>query len=60
METENKPPNPGSVQAVSLGCTCPRIDNAHGRGYMGGAKDENGDIVFVISHGCPIHGKGAK
>ena len=50
-------PNPGSQEAVSQGCKCPRMDNAHGRGYMGGFKDDDGNIVFVINHNCPIHGK---
>lgn len=49
-------PNPGSPQAVEKGCTCPRIDNGHGKGYMGGVKDENGETIFVRSGDCPLHG----
>jgi hypothetical protein len=25
------------------------------RGYLGGVKDENGETVFVIAGGCPLH-----
>ena len=44
-------PNPGSDEAAALGCTCPRIDNGRGRGYMGVAG------LFVYSAACPVHGK---
>ena len=30
----NAVPNPGSPESVAKGCTCPRMDNAHGAGYM--------------------------
>ena len=43
------PPPPGSDAAVALGCTCPVLDNAHGRGYMGRAG------MYVFSLGCPLH-----
>jgi hypothetical protein len=42
-------PNPGSDKAIEQGCTCPVLDNGHGRGYMG-----NPDI-FVYSGACPVH-----
>jgi len=48
-------PNPGSAEARQLGCECPVLDNGHGRGYMGGAKDKNGETVFVYTVGCPVH-----
>ena len=49
---------PGSPEAVAKGCTCPVFDNAHGRGYMGGVKDEDtGGTIFVIVASCPLHGK---
>lgn len=51
----DNPPNPGTPEALALGCTCPVIDNGHGRGWMGGAKDENGETLFVYTIGCPIH-----
>ena len=42
--------NPGGANAVARGCTCPRMDNGHGRGYLGGPH-------FVISGDCPLHGR---
>ena len=41
--------NPGSKEAIAAGCTCPVIDNGHGRGYYGQPN------VFVYNLGCPIH-----
>lgn len=52
----NAEPNPGSREALDAGCRCPVLDNAHGRGYLGGVKDEQGDTVFVMVVDCPIHG----
>lgn len=49
-------PNPGSREAVEQGCSCPRLDNGHGRGYMGGVKDREGRVVFVTDFACPLHG----
>ena len=49
-------PNPGSDEAIALGCTCPVMDNGHGKGYMGGVKDEDGNVVFVMNCDCPLHG----
>ena len=42
-------PNPGSKEAIEKGCTCPVLDNGHGKGYMG-QKD-----VFVFNAECPLH-----
>lgn len=44
-----KKPNPGSNEALDLGCTCPVLDNGHGQGYF--ISD-----CFVISADCPVHG----
>lgn len=44
-------PNPGSDEAVALGCCCARIDNANGRGII-----LNGKRVWWIDDECPIHG----
>lgn len=44
-------PNPGSPEAIGAGCTCPRMDNANGRG----APDGQGGSLFWIDSGCPIH-----
>lgn len=50
-------PNPGSPEAIKQGCLCPVIDNAHGKGYLGGVKDpETGETVFVWRADCPLHG----
>lgn len=40
---------PGSPEAVKLGCTCPVMDNGHGKGYMGVAG------IYVYSGACPLH-----
>ena len=42
-------PNPGSDAAIAQGCTCPRMDNGHGKGYMGMPG------VFAMSGDCPLH-----
>lgn len=52
---EHKTPPPGSDEAVKLGCKCPRMDNAYGRGYLGGVKDDNGGTVYVVSGDCELH-----
>jgi hypothetical protein len=46
------PHNPGSAAALALGCCCPILDNAHGRGYM----CQPG--IFVYTIGCPYHDAG--
>lgn len=48
-------PNPGSDEAIKLGCKCPVLDNARGRGYMGGVKNADGSTAFVYSAACPLH-----
>jgi len=48
---------PGSPAAVAKGCTCPILDNGHGRGYMGGVKNKDGEVMFVMNAGCPLHAK---
>lgn len=49
--------NPGSNEAIAAGCTCPVLDNAHGTGYLGGAKDKDGNVMFVMSLSCQLHGR---
>ena len=46
--------NPGSYEAIEEGCTCPVLDNNHGRGYMGM------EDVFVYNADCPMHGPEAE
>lgn len=55
MSADLAPP-PGSEAALDQGCTCPVIDNAHGRGWRGGVKDKiTGETLYVYTHGCPVH-----
>lgn len=44
-------PKPGSDAAVLLGCTCPVIDNHHGRGII-----LNGERHYWMDDECPLHG----
>jgi hypothetical protein len=46
---KNKVPNPGSDEAVKIGCLCGRLDNNFGRGYYEDGK------TFVYRLDCPIH-----
>lgn len=43
-------PNPGSDEAVNLGCWCPVLDNRRGAGVP-----SSSGVNFWISSGCPIH-----
>lgn len=43
-------PNPGSDEAIKLGCTCPALDNEHGRGFPYG-----GEICFYRNMECKLH-----
>lgn len=47
MTRANDVPNPGHPDAVKQGCTCPVVDNAHGRGSY------KGD--WIIAFDCPLH-----
>lgn len=49
---KNISPNPGTDEAIAAGCTCPVLDNRHGKGYYGIG---GGDGVFCYSEGCPLH-----
>lgn len=53
--TDRKKPekvgNPGSPEAVAMGCECPAIGNHHGAGVEMG-----GDLFWWISSQCPMHG----
>ncbi len=52
----NTTPNPGSEEAVALGCSCPIIDNHYGKGVPHNIDLHNGPILFWISADCKIHG----
>lgn len=43
--------NPGGCQARELGCTCPVLDNGHGRG-RGGCGEKFG---WWVADTCPLH-----
>lgn len=45
--------NPGSAEAIEAGCTCPRMDNANGRGIPG----PDGTLFYYASD-CPLHHHG--
>lgn len=46
-------PNPGSDAALRAGCTCPVLDNAHGKGSGWGPD------TFWVNAACPLHGNPA-
>lgn len=48
MKPNNKP-NPGSKEAIELGCTCPVMDNHHGRGYQGV------EGIYIYNGDCNLH-----
>lgn len=47
---DDKPPNPGSKEALAQGCKCPHIDNHYGKGFGDPRK-------FWINGDCPMHGE---
>jgi hypothetical protein len=47
---ESQVPNPGSEEAIALGCNCPVLDNNHGKG------SDFGDGIFWINQTCVVHG----
>ena len=44
-------PLPGSDEALERGCTCPVMDNAHGKGTGTGDPPD-----WWVSSDCPLHG----
>lgn len=49
-------PNPGSNEAILLGCICPVEDNHHGEGFPWGEIENS----FWINTECPLHGSQIK
>lgn len=47
------PTNPGSAEAKRLGCTCPVLDNAYGKGAVMEGKIDHEQ--FYTDPDCPIH-----
>lgn len=41
---------PGSDAAIAKGCTCPRMDNCHGEGFLW-----KGKKAWWIHMDCPLH-----
>jgi len=54
IKMKKEVPNPGSNEAIEMGCTCPVLDNGHGKGSM------YGEGLFWINQDCSVHGKGEK
>lgn len=46
-------PNPGSDEALAMGCLCPVMDNRRGRGS--GYVDLDGNPLWWINGDCPVH-----
>jgi len=44
-------PNPGSREALELGCICPVFDNCYG--YGASVLDDR--TYYYVTAGCPIH-----
>lgn len=51
----NQVGNPGSKEAIEQGCTCPVMDNAHGKGVP-----QKGGVMLWQNEHCPIHGSKEK
>lgn len=47
-----KPPNPGSKEALDMGCLCPVMDNHAGEGFRQG----DAGPMFWVAGDCPLHG----
>lgn len=56
MPSETAVPKPGSVEARELGCKCPVLDNAHGKGRYGDGEKYG----WWISEECELHAKGSE
>jgi len=53
IKIDGRIPNPGSNEAIKMGCTCPIIDNRYGAGI----KTDSGAVLFWYSEDCPVHEK---
>lgn len=51
---------PGSDEAIEQGCTCPVMDNAHGKGFSLPHGDGTTSTNFWVSADCPLHGVAPK
>ncbi len=48
------PPNPGSEEAVAMGCSCPIWDNHYGKGLP--PPYPQNPVNFWINTTCKLHG----
>ena len=48
-------PNPGSDAALLQGCTCPVLDNGHGR--VPPMRTADGKDAWWMHADCPLHGQ---
>lgn len=48
--------NPGSKEALALGCACSVLDNCRGRGIFG----EGEKFGWIMNGNCPLHGDDEK
>ena len=59
MEQFNPSELPGSVTAISKGCTCGADQNNYGEGrHLDTTNDVK--VFFYIEASCPLHGKAIK
>jgi hypothetical protein len=52
----DKIPNPGSKESIDQGCTCPVMDNHHGKGRPVTGPDGKMETAFWVDAACPLHG----
>ena len=50
--------NPGSPEAIRLGCTCSKKENRNGEGYLDHKNNSeiNGERKYTVNLDCPLHG----
>lgn len=48
---------PGSKEAYDKGCLCSRMDNRYGEGMY---VNRQGEVYYVTSDDCPLHGSGVE
>lgn len=46
-------PNPGSVEAIRLGCICPVMENSRGAGYY--TFRDGSRPLFLLNDNCHVH-----
>jgi hypothetical protein len=54
---KKKIPNPGSDEALDMGCSCPVLDNHHGKGFPWPSSQSPS---FWINETCKLHNKEAR